>query len=315
MSSTKFKLRTNGFTLIEALVVIATISILIGLLIPAVQAAREAARRSQCVNNLRQIGLALNNYEAAFSVYPRGANGEVYSGHVMLLPHLEQSNIYNMFNFNAAGALGGFAQGECNATVSGTVLEAFCCPSDPDSMTSQTTNYAWNGGFGIQTTDCVGSFCSSAMPNRRYINPAAIVDGLSNTAAMTEWKLGHTNSSDDSTVVFRVGVQSGESYAVFINNCQNANRRTTNFGSWTKPAQWSNGYYSSTILNFNSLPNSISCTYDNSRLDFGNWPASSYHPRGVNVLFHDNHVTFYTDSVASTLWKSISTRAGSDNTL
>src|ERR1700724_2586602 len=97
-----------GFTLIELLVVIAIIAVLVALLLPAVQQAREAARRSQCKNNLKQIGLALHNYNESFAVLPPGrlvnpvnGQGHCFSAYAHLLPHLDQGPVYNQINFSA----------------------------------------------------------------------------------------------------------------------------------------------------------------------------------------------------------------------
>jgi prepilin-type processing-associated H-X9-DG protein/prepilin-type N-terminal cleavage/methylation domain-containing protein len=312
MSATSPHRPARGFTLIEVIVVITIIFILIALLIPAVQYARETARRLSCASNLKQIGLALNNYEATFRVYPQGSNGGFYSGHVMLLPFLEQSALYNSINYNGTDPSGGFAVGESNATAGNTVLATFFCPTDPDAMRNPDTNYAWNGGLGLQKTDFVGTFCSVSTTNRRYIKASDISDGLSNTAAMSEWKIGSINSPGDSTVVFRITVPSGETYPSFVQQCLDSNRQTTEFGAWSKDARWTFGVYGSTILNFNSLPNTLSCFY-NLSINDGNWPASSYHSSGCNVLFHDGHVRFFQNSVALNIWKSVSTRAGNDN--
>ena len=121
--------RWSGFTLVELLVVIAIIGILVGLLLPAVQAAREAARRMQCSNNLKQLGLSLHNYESTFKTFPpAGIASNSMSWAVMILPFIEQNNLYSQFNFT---------QGGWNAhlrirVVKGVVIPSFQCPSAPD---------------------------------------------------------------------------------------------------------------------------------------------------------------------------------------
>ena len=99
MSATNRGRGMAGFTLIEVLVVIFVISLLAALLVPAVQYAREASRRLSCANNLKQLGLALSSYEAAYHVYPQGANGGAYSADIMILPFLEQAVLYHSINF------------------------------------------------------------------------------------------------------------------------------------------------------------------------------------------------------------------------
>ena len=155
--------RRRGFTLIELLVVIAIIAVLIALLLPAVQQAREAARRTQCKNNLKQIGLALHNYHSNYNVFPPGwvyrptgtaadNVGNMWGWAAMLLPMMDQGNVYNQMNF-ATGFAGGIVAGaEVLSTdltfINGpeqTILSAFKCPSDRGLA---TTFYRGNGSSG-----------------------------------------------------------------------------------------------------------------------------------------------------------------------
>ncbi len=123
----------RGFTLIELLVVIAIIAILIALLLPAVQQAREAARKTQCRNNLKQIGLALHNYVDVYSVLPPGAiypNERKGTVLMAMLPFIDEANIYNMFNFNALTTNGQTIPGTTQR-ISSIPIETYLCPSDP----------------------------------------------------------------------------------------------------------------------------------------------------------------------------------------
>ena len=145
-ASPRRNLGHRGFTLIELLVVIAIIAVLIALLLPAVQSAREAARRIQCVNNLKQIGLAMHNYHSANGCFPLGVaqysipghpatayNWDAWSGHAMMLADIEQTAMYNACNFmlgnNAPNSYGYYA----NSTVTSMRVSVFLCPSDPNA--------------------------------------------------------------------------------------------------------------------------------------------------------------------------------------
>jgi len=143
--------RKRGFTLIELLVVIAIIAILIALLLPAVQQAREAARRTQCKNNLKQLGLAVYNYESTFARYPSaGEFSDLSTGAVLrqftqtstftqILPLIDQGNVYNQFNFSYHYTAGG------NPVPSKAIIPAFLCPSNgvtqPDQLGYGRTDY------------------------------------------------------------------------------------------------------------------------------------------------------------------------------
>jgi len=207
--------RLTGFTLIELLVVIAIIAILVALLLPAVQQAREAARRSQCKNNLKQIGLALHNYHSTFRCFPQGyidgdtvRNGSVQDGgwgwQTHLLPSLEQSNVYDQLDMSYH-PFGVNTISENIATVA-TPVPVFDCPSDPKPQTTTlhdssdsgyvetiaTTSYQASLGAFIQTPcissssrrpnpDCNGLFTANSCRRMRDVT-----DGTSNTIAVGE---------------------------------------------------------------------------------------------------------------------------------
>src|SRR5271165_4791802 len=129
----------RGFTLIELLVVIAIIAVLISLLLPAVQSAREAARRAQCTNNLKQIALALHNYHDAIGTFPPGGIDDVnwqgtwWNWPAFILPQLEQRNVYNAINFslpNISVLTNDLAAQDPNVTAWRSVINSYLCPSD-----------------------------------------------------------------------------------------------------------------------------------------------------------------------------------------
>jgi len=215
------KSRRRGFTLIELLVVIAIIGVLVALLLPAVQAAREAARRSQCINNLKQIGLGLHNYQSAIGSFPPGAAmqpkqagiaqwsegwGE-WSALSMMLPYLEQKPLYDSINFMMINNhdVGGTA----NATAYNTIVNSFLCPSDGQAGKSSTNNY--HACVGTSTYDWWGGQ-GSEMPTPAWKDhrPTSgifqkydsndirdVTDGTSSTIAFSEVMVGGT--SRDST--------------------------------------------------------------------------------------------------------------------
>src|SRR4051812_45341896 len=153
------RISSRGFTMIEVLVVIAIIGVLVALLLPAVQMAREAARRSQCLNNLRQLGLAIHNFEAANKRLPVGSESKAYaaaptfpynfyrwSALAYLTPYLEQSNVYNGLDLTVPlYAPPSFAIATQNQAAVKTVVPLFLCPSDLKKAVADgfgPTNYA-----------------------------------------------------------------------------------------------------------------------------------------------------------------------------
>jgi prepilin-type N-terminal cleavage/methylation domain-containing protein len=198
MVRTRIHRRPNdAFTLIELLVVIAIIGALVALLLPAVQAAREAARRSQCSNNLKQLGLAIHNYVQSSGVLPFGQGDEPtgtfngWSSLTMMLPNLEQGAVFNAINFQIPdGSVPGSAQNRTSQAVS---IATFLCPSDPDRLTANAghNNYFGNTGIDplVNTANPSGLFGGN-YGSGPYV-PATvrlqdITDGLSQTVAFSE---------------------------------------------------------------------------------------------------------------------------------
>jgi prepilin-type N-terminal cleavage/methylation domain-containing protein/prepilin-type processing-associated H-X9-DG protein len=210
----------RGFTLIELLVVIAIIAVLIGLLLPAVQAAREAARRSQCVNNLKQLGLAVHNYESVNQTvvlqctwpsgnYPSGltsgysTGGASHSWTVALLPQMEQQPMFDAFNFSNYVWTTGVAAAnyQANTTVGYSQVGFLLCPSDGTTTRPVnpygTKNYHSNiGGPGI-----ILAWSGPIIPPKSWsgnvpgtVGFAALKDGLSNTALFSERLIGLPSS-------------------------------------------------------------------------------------------------------------------------
>lgn len=189
----------RGFTLIELLVVIAIIAILIALLLPAVQQAREAARRTQCKNNLKQFGLALHNYHDTYNNFPRFVQGSIYDGagdgwrsfsaHAMILPYIDQAPLYNQINFNLNACCdNGGAPSNNDGLLNNKKLPAFLCPSDsPPSNMGAPNNYAVcmgpNTGFDA---DINGGQQNGMFNRHQWVGMRDIKDGTSNTIAVSE---------------------------------------------------------------------------------------------------------------------------------
>ena len=202
----------RGFTLIELLVVIAIIAVLISLLLPAVQSAREAARRIQCTNNLKQLGLALHNYISATGALPPGigttygffygntppgslTTWTAWSAQALLLPYVEQGPLYNAANFNWNCCYKSDQGDVTNSTVYNTRIASFMCPSDPIVGQRNINNY--HGSIGTSTIqypadgNTTGLFrVYNSSTNCASVTLASITDGTSNTIAFGEGLVG-----------------------------------------------------------------------------------------------------------------------------
>ena len=304
----------KGFTLVELLVVIAIIGILVGLLLPAVQAAREAARRMQCGNNLKQFGLAFHNYESANKRLPAGrAPGSSMSAHAALLPYMELNTVYALIDFNVAST-------HVNNTAALAVnIPTFLCPSDPVSNIPifgwAGTNYRTNQGSGIansipSTVAGDPNFGFPApngpmIPNT-FLPMGSITDGLSNTAAFSEHGKGDfSNAVSSITDTFRPGTFPANADEA-IRDCAAVNiSNLAQQGNSNVGGPWLTGGHSATNYFHATPPQSRSCMFPPQRIAT---TAKSYHTGGVQVARCDGSVTFIANAIELAAWRAFGSR-------
>jgi len=339
-------MRRRGFTLIELLVVIAIIAVLISLLLPAVQAAREAARRAQCVNNLKQIGIALHNYHSSQDSFPWGDGPDEWnqwSSMALILPYLEQSSLQNAINFNY-----GLQDWNLpiNTTIHRTQVATFLCPSDIDRMTNADAhlNYAGNAGTAPATFydwNNTGAFDGlftwagnppkggSYKKNTTVAGFRDITDGTSNTAAFSEKVkgIGTFTTARVADALSPPAVYALISKPTAANlltpqavydQCKGLNPGSPNTPQnqgniYPNGALWYNGCPSNSRYNHVMPPNTWSCTYGGRWGDMGGAvTATSRHPGIVNVLFADGSVKAIKGTINAQVWWALGTRAGGE---
>ncbi len=298
------QLRKRGFTLIELLVVIAIIAVLVAILLPAVQQAREAARRSSCNNNLKQIGLAIANYESTFSLYPAGRQGcdgsctgdptwSYYgtSAFVGLLPYIDQTALFN--KYDTANPIYNNSSTTWLASANNKAFVAsrpatYVCPSDislptvnftvgADTAPTAVSSYGLSAGtYGPSvTTNTTGKFDNTGMfVYKYYFGVKDALDGLSNTFFVGEVK--------------------------FADNT-------------TKPNQWP--YFSRHTAVARSTENPMNTKVGaGTQFEGGNACFGSYHVGGAQFVFGDGRVEFLSENIALPVYRALSTRKGGETT-
>lgn len=323
--------RVAGFTLIELLVVVAIIAVLIALLLPAVQQAREAARRTQCRNNMKQVGLALHNYQSAFkafppaSVMPSDRTSQPWSAQARLLPYIEQGNLAGLIDW------GSNKDFTTNPTVDRTRVPIYMCPSEINdrerptlTITYYPLNYSFNQGTWFiydPPTNTVGD--GAFEPNRAF-DVAAISDGLSNTLAAAENKAYQPNLWDTGNPgAGQLSVPppaTPATAATYFGGTFDLNGHT----------EWVEGDVHEVGFTTTFTPNTVvpythtdGITYDvdvTSLRDgesitlptYAAITARSYHVGLVNVLMMDGSVRSIGNNINLNVWRGLGTRSGGE---
>jgi prepilin-type N-terminal cleavage/methylation domain-containing protein/prepilin-type processing-associated H-X9-DG protein len=330
-------MKRNAFTLIELLVVVVIIGILVSLLLPAVQAAREAARRAQCINNLKQIGLAMQIYANTYGILPNSGWSDSVHGYptdysplAKLLPFSEQTNLHKGIDYTVHPGgkfgLGHFGNAARLRKIAGTIVPIFLCPSDSekplhdivsDSVTVSFagTNYAMNGGDGTNsdTNMATNKDKGGLAWTDAKIGFRDIKDGATQTLAFTE-SLRGPGGTLPKTPTPNVQVYRGSPCSIATAQAGETGGVSAMLGNVTgwdgnRLTQWlESGLPSGPLMNGRFTPNSPlpDLTAGSGRL----CAARSYHPQGVNVCLCDGSVQFYNDTIDRAVWRAMWTRAG-----
>jgi len=337
MSQTKTKY-VRGFTLIELLVVIAIIAVLVALLLPAVQQAREAARRTSCKNNLKQLGLAVHNYQTAHRVFPPGAavntnltstgNNGSWGVHGRLLPFLEQGNTYDQVDLTTAW--------DFQAAIDGLKIDVYSCPSDPlagqprdpgsGKVNLWPTTYGFNYGTWFVFDPISGRGGNGMFYPNAKLSFRDATDGSSNTLLAAEVKAW--------TPYTRNGGPASTSIPQTVADAQAAIATGTSFklNPATGHTEWPDGRVHHTGVTVTFTPNTNithndgTTTYEH--VDYNSWQegrdgqngsptyaiitSRSYHTGIVNALLLDGSTRSISENIDLSIWRGLGTRAGGE---
>ncbi|HEX5443457.1 MAG TPA: DUF1559 domain-containing protein [Pirellulales bacterium] len=332
--------RRTGFTLVELLVVIAILGLLAALLLPAVQAARESARRTECNNHLKQLGVALQNYHSVVNRFPPGRlrcetkpnQGRCYSAYIFLLPYLEAANVQQNFHLLANADSPDPIWPGANDAARLQRLPVLLCPSDSGQIIQpgfEVHNYPLNTGttFPVSPLNPGGVPVTGIFFENSTVGLKDVLDGSSQTICISETTLSvsgmgedppkHWNGQPTRGFVLTSGndnAWNGPELTSYPGQCVPGNRLEQGRGS-----KWFFGAPGHAMYNHMRPPNDpgIDCRGGVPLSNRGpsvwnlvshNITAHSNHPTGVNALFCDGHVQFVTDKVNSRIWRGYGSR-------
>lgn len=318
--------RPPGFTLIELMVVIAIIAILIALLLPAVQQAREAARRTQCKNNLKQFGLAIHNYAESFATFPPAcvlplsAVSDSFSVHARILPYVDEASLHSLINFSLSYKV--------QPLVTQTRVEMFLCPSDVNDQAATTggltyypSSYAVSFGTWFAWNPTTGATGDGAFGVNSRFRTADFIDGLSNTIGVAEVKTYHALLHDGGSpnapnvpppptpaaaIAYGGTFDPGLAHTQWVNGMMVQTGMTTTFPPNTA-AIFTNG---STRVDVDFMSTRLGTSATN--LSYGTMTARSYHSGTAEILLMDGSVRTASNNIDQGIWRALGTRANGE---